>query len=425
MLSTTTPYARDLGNNLVLKSVSTPDEIERLAAFNLATHNERGIDAMTRELILRHPHTHPRHWLFVEDTSTGETVSSIALIPWQWQYEDVTLRVGEMGIVGTNEAYRHRGLIRALVERFKELLAEGEYDLSHIQGIPYYYRQFGYEYALPLERKWHVELHALPADPPAAPRPTIRLATPDDIPALMRHYAAMMRSVDIHTVRDEPLWRYLLNIAPMTATAHETWLAVDAAQQIVGYWRIDLAGFGQGLNVAECSPLPYGTAAYVLHWLKQIAIDRGKPYIRLNLPAENSLVQTARGWGAHDMGHYAWQIHVPDAARLLHTLAPIFERRVACSMFAGLTRTVRVSLYRETIEMRFVDGMIKAVESVGFSEGGDISLPPLLLAPLALGYRTWRDLREMYPDVSCWEPSSQPLIDTLFPRAASFITQIY
>ena len=193
MLSTTTPYARDLGNNLVLKSISTPGEIERLAAFNLAIHGEPGIDAMTRALILHHPHTRPEHWLFVEDTSTGETVSSIALIPWQWRFENVTLKVGEMGIVGTAEAYRNRGLIRALVGHFKELLREGEYDISHIQGIPYYYRQFGYEYALPLLLEWRVEMHDMPAEPPAAPTLTIRPATPDDIPALMRLYAAMTR----------------------------------------------------------------------------------------------------------------------------------------------------------------------------------------------------------------------------------------
>ncbi|WP_119072223.1 GNAT family N-acetyltransferase [Aggregatilinea lenta] len=424
MLSTTMPYTRDLGNNLVLKSISTPDEIERLAAFNLAIHGEPGIDAMTRALILHHPHTRPEHWLFVEDTATGETVSSIALIPWQWRFESVTLKVGEMGIVGTAEAYRNRGLIRALVERFKELLAEGEYDVSHIQGIPYYYRQFGYEYALPLLLEWRVELHDMPAEAPAAPDLTVRPATPDDIPDLMRFYADMLRSTGLYTGRDEATWRYLIDITPATATAHETWLALDGAQQIIGYWRIELAGFGTGLNVAECSPLPHEFAVQALHWLKQAAVERDKAYIRLGLPGDNPLVQTARGWGAREMEHYAFQIHVPDAARLLRTLGPVFERRIACSMFAGLTRAVRVQLYRETVEIRFVNGKIEAVESVGFSEGGDVSLPPLQLAPLALGYRTWRDLRQTYPDVSCWG-QSQPLIDTLFPRAEAFITQIY
>ncbi len=161
-----------------------------------------------------------------------------------------------------------------------------------------------------------------------------------------------------------------------------------------------------------------------LHWLKQAAVERGKAYIRLGLPGDNPLVQTARGWGAREMEHYAFQIHVPDAARLLRTLGPVFERRIACSMFAGLTRAVRVHLYRETVELRFVKGRLEAVESVAFGEGGDVSLPPLSRAAAALGYRTWRDLRQTYPDVSCWG-QSQPLIDTLFPRAEAFITQIY
>jgi GNAT superfamily N-acetyltransferase len=99
-----------------------------------------GVAGFSRSLILHHPHTRSDHWLFVEDENAGQVVSSLVLIPWQWCYEDVTLKSGEVGIVATLESHRKRGLIRAQFARHRELLREGGYDLSHIQGIPYFYR---------------------------------------------------------------------------------------------------------------------------------------------------------------------------------------------------------------------------------------------------------------------------------------------
>ncbi len=51
-------------------------------------------------------------------------------------------------MVVTHPDYRRRGLVRALIERFHRVTAERGFDLCFIEGIPYYYRQFGYTYAV-------------------------------------------------------------------------------------------------------------------------------------------------------------------------------------------------------------------------------------------------------------------------------------
>ena len=89
--------------------------------------------------------------------------------------------VGEMSLVGTAEPYRRRGLVRAQVHQFKRRLAARGCLLSLIQGIPYYYRQFGYTYALPLEGGLIVNPRELP---PIARGYTFRSATVEDIPLL-------------------------------------------------------------------------------------------------------------------------------------------------------------------------------------------------------------------------------------------------
>lgn len=416
-----TPHRQPLGDGLTLRTAAGERDVERVAAFNSAIHGPE-VGPMIRNLFIHHPHTRGQDMVFVEDERSDQIVSSLCLIPWTWRYEDVEIPAGEMGAVGTLEAYRHRGLVRAQVDYFERRLRERGCLLSHIQGIPYYYRQFGYEYALPLEGGLRLETRHVPT-PPDAPF-TFRLATQDDLPALMRLYDEAAQHLTIHTVRDETIWRYLLTHTDGTDTGCENWLIQDADGQIVGYVRLPEHHFGQELVVSEVSRLGFDAALATLQHLKALVGERDKPGIRLNLPADCTLMCLARSLGAHDLGTYAWQIHVPDLNALLRALAPVLERRIAESPFAGLTRDVRLNLYRETLELRFVAGRLTEIAPLGFTGGEPIRFPPLQFIPLVMGYRTVEELRAAHPDVSV-APAWRLLVDTLFPKVASFIYTIY
>lgn len=425
MLLATVPYCRELADGLVLRSVANSEDLDRVAGFNGAVHGPE-VAGMTRELLMHHPNTRPEYCLFVEDTATRKVVSSICLIPWTWQYEDVELKAGEMGIVGTLEGYRRRGLIRTQVTRHAELLREGGYDLGHIQGIPYFYRQFGYEYAIPLEGGWRFDLHLMPERSVGRQQPafSMRPATLDDVHTLMRLYDEAAGDLTIHTVRDEAIWRYLLGPSLRTDTSAETWLIEDARGAAQGYLRIPKLGFGEGLIVNEASRLTAPLATFALSQVRELARQRSKPYVRICMAAGNTLVSIARHHGAHSLGTYAWQIALPDVGRLLWKLAPVLERRVASSPLAGLTQDVCLSLYRQAYALRFQRGRLTAVDPLGSSDRGDIRLPPLLTAPLLLGYRCWDELAQAHHDMSVRD-DCRYLVDVLFPKVPSFIYTIY
>ncbi|HWQ12351.1 MAG TPA: GNAT family N-acetyltransferase [Roseiflexaceae bacterium] len=416
------PFRRPLDGGLVLRSLAGPEDVERVAAFDALIHGESTAPTW-RAWMTAHPGAQPDYWLFIEEQATRRVVAALCLLPWRLQYEGVELRSGEMGVVGTLEEYRRRGLQRALNERFSELLRAGGFDLSHIQGIPYFYRQFGYEYAAPLEGWWRLE-HSMPLEGPEGARHSCRPATPADLPALVRLYDAAARALDLSALRDEATWRYLLGPALATETAAETWLVVDSAGAPVGYFRIARQGFGEGLIVAETSLMGADAATAALRLCRQLALERGKPYIRLNLPADSALVQVARAFGAYDTGSYAWQVRLLDPPALLRRLAPALERRLATSIFAGLTRDVHLDLYRQAIVLRFAGGRLAAVEPVPPGAWGDVRLPPQLLAPLLLGYRSFGELAAMYPDASA-DGRARALVDALFPKMRAFLYQQY
>ncbi len=422
VLTSCTSYREELTGGLVLRSVRDAQDVERLAAFSGAVHGE-GVADMTRELILNHPDTRPEHWLYVEDPVRDEIVSSLCLVPWTLDYEGVSLQAGEMGIVGTREDHRHQGLVRAQAARHGALLREGGFHLSHIQGIPYFYRQFGYEYALPLEGGWRLELDMVrgAAEPPTH---SCQLATAQDVGTLCQLYERATSDLAVHTERDEDIWRYLIGPSTRTEMAAETWLVLDRHDQRVAYLRVPGSGFGEGLIVNEASPLDAGATTAVLRQLKAWCVDRGKPYIRLCLPETHTLVQAARYLGAHSLGYYAWQIKFVDIPRLLSRIGPVLERRIAHSPFAGLSEDVCLNLYREAYMLTFGEGRLADVESIGFSEQGGIRVPPPLLAPLVLGYRSREELTQAYRDVSV-SSQWQPVVDVLFPKRTSFLYTVY
>lgn len=414
------PVFENLGQGLALRTAASPDDIERVAQFNGLIHGAE-LAIAVRRLLRDYAGIDGRDIVFVEDTATGEIVSSLLLLPWTLSYGGVNLPVGEMGMVGTLESQRGRGLVRIQTAYFMQRLRERGCLLSLIQGIPYFYRQFGYEYAMPLEGGLRLSGRELPAPPDAVF--SFRPATAEDIPILQRLYGAAARDLDIRAVRDEALWRCLLGEPEGSALRCETWLVSDPAGQAVGYFRLPDFHFDEELAVNEVSQLSGDAALAVLHGLKQVAAERGKPGIRLNLPAGCALMQLARSVGAHDLGTYAWQVYVPDLAGLLRVIGPVLEQRLAASSFAGLSRKLQLCFYRDSVTMRFEDGKLVAVQASGPAQG-EINFPPLTIIPVLFGHRTVEQMRLAYPDISV-DGSVRLLFDTLFPPLAAFIYPSY
>ena len=80
-----------------------------------------------------------------------------------------------------------------------------------ITGIPYYYRQFGYEMTLGLgggRAGYETHVHKLKED--ETEPYTFRLAKVEDIPFLIKTYESSFKRSLVSAVRDEAEWRYEL-----------------------------------------------------------------------------------------------------------------------------------------------------------------------------------------------------------------------
>ena len=90
----------------------------------------------------------PGDTTLVTDTRTGAIASCLHLISQTWTYGGVPIGVGQPELIGTRPAYRGRGLVRAQFDVVHGWSAERGHRMQAIAGIPWFYRQFGYELAL-------------------------------------------------------------------------------------------------------------------------------------------------------------------------------------------------------------------------------------------------------------------------------------
>ena len=166
-----------LVTDLILRTVQ-PADTEQLVAFKADTHRAPGapepdayVAAWTRDLLERpHPTFRTDWFLVVEETASNRIVSSLNMIPQTWTYGGIQIPVGRVEMVSTDPAYRRRGLVRRQIEVVHRWGDEMGHLAQVIIGIHWYYRQFGYEYAVGYGGRRIVDLDHIPGLPPGTHR---------------------------------------------------------------------------------------------------------------------------------------------------------------------------------------------------------------------------------------------------------------
>ncbi len=146
----------DLKNGFIMRR-SNQNDIESLVAFIVRIHSNGSeldsccLDAWIRDLLSStHPTFKVDDFTIVEDAKKGEIISCMNMISQTWTFDGIAFGVGRPELVGTHPEYRMRGLIRQQFDEIHRWSKERGELVQVITGIPYYYRQFGYEMAINL-----------------------------------------------------------------------------------------------------------------------------------------------------------------------------------------------------------------------------------------------------------------------------------
>ena len=386
-------YRCDLGDGLVLRWAST-DDAERLAQLvgtvfrdsADAPLNPRMMEFMRRHMRGGFPLVGPGDCALVEDTHHADRPIVACTFLWreEWAYEGIPFHVGRPENIATDPAYRNRGLVRAMIELVHARSAAEGHLVQAITGIPTFYRQFGYEYALDLHGRRVAYVALIPEAQAGAPDPyALRDATSADVPQIVELYNRHRADSIVWNPVPERYWRYLLEVwgppdAPkdpiLMGVSERLQMIVDAAGTVCGYAALAAKRWGNDLQVyaIELAPdvsMPAAVPALLrmLHSygerlpiikpeigpLREISffIGRTHPLNALLGPSLAPLVEPP----------YAWYIRVPDLAAFLQLIAPALERRLAGSPAAGYSGELTLHFYRGGLRLVFDAGRLASI----------------------------------------------------------------
>ena len=452
---------RDLGGGLVLRR-ARPEDSEALAAFNGYVHRSRedgeadeSLSIYTRDLMAGAlPTVGPSDFTVVEDTSDPKSaapiVSSLGLISQTWAYTDagesVCFGLGRIELVGTDPAYRAHGLVRAQIDEVHRWSAERGELVQCMGGIPYFYRQFGYELALgsPGGRSCHPS-----RIPRLAPGQTeayrVRPAVGADLPLFSALVERGDRRYLVSCRRDAELWRYELSGRSRDSFAgsalsvvelgtgetvgclvHDRWLKPNWSSSI-GASTFELVA---GASWPEATPcvLRYllaigersareGTSLHFNRLALGLGLDH--PACRVAATVLNEVNQPG-----------VWYVRVADVPAFLRQTGPVLEARLQASPLAGYTGEFKLSFYRAGTRLAFERGRLTAAEPWRPSPSargclpdahGHASFPDFSFLKLLFGYRDLDELHQAFPDCLVHGDDSRMLLEILFPKRPSHL----
>lgn len=399
------------------KKPRTDADVEQVYALMRVVFPHEEVDGIVRRLLNLYPPMTLDHLFAV--TYCDEAVASLVLIPQTWVIDGVELKVAEMGCVATHPNHRGRGLQRMLNERFDEAAEDGGYDLCALAGIPFFYRQFGYEYSLDLDHKTTVAVSELPDTQPSL---EARAFTEADTPAAAELLGSYNSRYMVHCPRTAPVWRMQHMIGIYSGEPYEGYTLHEGGL-VQAYVRIQPRPRDRTLVLKEAG-VAAGAHGRVLAFLRRYCVENGLETLVSTLGYVDPLSELLAGLGAEQSPPYGWQVKIVDNVRLLEKIAPLLESRLARTRYSGLSERLNLNFRRFSVDLVFESGKVAGVSLSSDCSDRTIGLNPYVFPQLLLGYRCREELEYAYPDVRV-APSHRTLVDTLFPKRPSYIHHVY
>lgn len=396
----------------------------------------------------------PEDFAVVEDTSRPEAPIVACACLWRqcWSLGGIRFGVGRTEYVATLPEYRNRGLIRGLMEMI-HARSEARGDLVQaITGIPFYYRQFGYEYVLDLGGSRRVFLSAVPSKKEGeAERYRLRPAVVEDAPYLLALYNRCGADSLVWSEMTEERWRCYMTVWELPE-AHgpdrarsglqlRVYMVVDAAGQACGYVAVGPRRWKGMLHVSDVEMDAHvnwlEAMPSLLRALAELAQQTPPRPIQGQEDPPPSEITFALG-RAHPfydvLGDklapyrrppYAWYVRVPDPPGFVQRIAPVLEERLARSPLVGYSGELKIDFYRGGLRLQFDGGKLTAAEpwrAPAYGDEAKAGFPPLVFLKLLFGYRSLAELRAGFPDA--WaEDEAVLLLETLFPKQPSWVQE--
>lgn len=370
---------------------ATADDIEGIVALQ-CDRNGAECDEPVRALLARADVGPSRFAVAVDG---GRVVSSLCLLSGRLRIGVATVGTDQVEYVATATTHEGRGLVRRLMALAHEWSTADGNLVQLIAGIRYFYRQFGYEYALPFAP---IRLVTPGLEPSMPAGWTVRTATDDDAADVARLQHDAQERADLAVVDER-----------VAGFGDGSWsVAVDPDGRVRGSGRIG----GGPPGVGEAVTVVHAPAADLPAALRAV-LSRAT-----GIQERVGTTEPVHGLTHRHPRHYSLYVRIADPLAFLAAIRPELDARLAGSPWAAAHGRVTISRYTSSIVLTFEDGAITAIEPGRGDEPSTIEVPPDRTTTLLLGRYRATGLAEREDDVTV-APTAAALADALFPSRTS------
>jgi predicted N-acetyltransferase YhbS len=372
-------------DRLEIRSVR-PSEVDQVA--DLLARRGEPADAVDVRLVIDDPDEGPSSVLVAVDGD--RVVSTLTLLRESVRVGTVVLPAAQIELVATEPDHEGRGLVRSLVDVAHSISRAGGDVVQVMIGIPFFYRQFGYVYSMPI-----ADTRRLLESPSVIEHErdiVVREATSADIDAMATLQDREQAEASVAMPHTSACWRWLVARDGSAQWVAERGGVVIATARATppddALYLGEIAGDADGVRAIlqhARTVAPDGVPVEVM--------DRGSALHEVLDPMLAPIDEADRSW------YYA-RVEQPSA--LFEALRPELGRRWAAA--GGDERELLVSSYRSHLRFR-----LDPIAGMGpVSAGGPLQAPvsaggsgvPLdVIAPLVFGPFGALELERRQPDV--------------------------
>ncbi len=353
-------------------------------------------DATEAETVFGDPDFDRKRWFVATDGA--KVLSTAAVFPGQLRFGTVTMLAGAIEFVATREDAEGHGLVRRLLEEIHRTASTRGEMLQWIVGITYFYRRFGYEYAIPVDG---MHLFAGAEAPPMPPGWSVRSAEEADMETISKAQEAFARAAGVAITGTKWVWEMYRR-----SPNYEVIVAEGSRERAFGRvypWDDDRYLTDIVAESTDAAAALINAASDSAQW----------DVTAMSRPGARRHLEELAPWTP---SHDAYYLRVEDPVALLEAIRPELSRRLAQSDL-DLEGEALLSLYGSSIRFTYGSGRVGPMRRAGgvpgpISEGGS-GVAPDRIVSLILGPLGAAGLAELNPDVNLGEQTD--LMQILFP----------
>jgi predicted acetyltransferase len=346
-----------------------------------------------------------------------EPVSRLWVHDLNVRFGEAIVRMGGIGGVWTEEAYRKRGFARRLLETANDYMRDEGFDIASLFGISDFYERWGYV--------------------PAGPEYSLKVRVDNIKGAELKHRVVdfceehrldvlrIYEHNNLHricsVVRSPESWTGFVRGTDWFVEA-DVKVFLNERGEVVGYVSLDKVT--ERTAVAEVGFATPEVFESMVAFLAQRASEHGHDEITLLLPPDHEFAIYLRRYGCvatqefHRSGGF--MARIINLESLMAKLSVELSRRVAKkSRLSGCEKDFAIVTDIGEVLVRVRSGQVKVEPAISASIAERLELPQGKLTQLLMGYQTI-DTLIAAQDVHC-SPDLIPLLRVLFSPAYPYI----